>query len=529
MSSRLLKKTTNQALKLAEYGKEFMKSGKPSIDVLERTKLFHTDSVLCGISALALKTNAPSVLKAEALLSKKKSSMGERAQKNYAKCFGSNHLVLDTKAIVANCSAVREWDSNGTVFGYRVNQPDFQAGEFGHNDFYPVVIAAAYQNSKINGNRALKAMILIDEIRCRLAESFSLKTYKIDHVVHGAIASIVTYGVLLDASPDQIEQAIGMFVAHYIPFRAIRAGHQLSDSKGASAAISTEAAIMCLKRTMMGFVGPRDIFRNPEAIFRYFTKTEEFESPFDILLGFKGDDFAIMGNHFKLGLYEHQSAGALQGLLNIILNSKFIEQGNFDKISNIKIVIYEPAYGIICDPHKKNPTTRQSADHSMLYILSTLLKKAVQHPKLYENVDNTDDLWKKLILLPEDYNYSAINDVNTRSLMEKISLEHGGSLYDNKYPEGIPTTIKITTSDGNEYDSGLVMFPSGHARNTEADLKSILKNKFNKLGTLALQEDNLEEIMDNLNNLDNLTNSQVKNLYNCNINYHDQCIDDPDY
>ena len=45
-------------------------------------------------------------------------------------------------------------------------------------------------------------MILIDEIRCRLAESFSLKTYKIDHVVHGAIASIVTYGCLLEASEN---------------------------------------------------------------------------------------------------------------------------------------------------------------------------------------------------------------------------------------------------------------------------------------------------------------------------------------
>jgi 2-methylcitrate dehydratase len=54
-----------------------------------------------------------------------------------------------------------------------------------------------------------------------------------------------------------------MLIAHYIPWRAIRAGKQLSDSKGASAAITTEAAIMCIKRAMRGFVGPKDIFRNP--------------------------------------------------------------------------------------------------------------------------------------------------------------------------------------------------------------------------------------------------------------------------
>ena len=45
-------------------------------------------------------------------------------------------------------------------------------------------------------------MILIDEIRGRLAEVFSLKTYKIDHVVHGGIASICGYGALLGATPE---------------------------------------------------------------------------------------------------------------------------------------------------------------------------------------------------------------------------------------------------------------------------------------------------------------------------------------
>ncbi len=45
-------------------------------------------------------------------------------------------------------------------------------------------------------------MILQDEIRGRLCESFSLKTYKIDHVVHGAIATICTYGALMNANVE---------------------------------------------------------------------------------------------------------------------------------------------------------------------------------------------------------------------------------------------------------------------------------------------------------------------------------------
>jgi len=57
---------------------------------------------------------------------------------------------------------------------------------------------------------------------------------------------------------------------------------------------------------MAGFIGPKDIFRNPEAIFRQFEPTASDDlSPFDIVLSHSGSDFAVMGMHFKLGLYEH--------------------------------------------------------------------------------------------------------------------------------------------------------------------------------------------------------------------------------
>ena len=157
-----------------------------------------------------------------------------------ATVFGSDTKVRPEKAVVANSCAVREWDSNGTVFGYRSEfGKQFQAGEFGHNDYYPVIIAAAQMLGNVDGKTVLKAMCLHDEIRGRLAEVFSLKSYKIDHVVHGAVATAVVYGAMMGATIQQIESAVGMVIAHYIPFRAIRAGHQLSDSKGASAAISS--------------------------------------------------------------------------------------------------------------------------------------------------------------------------------------------------------------------------------------------------------------------------------------------------
>ena len=64
-----------------------------------------------------------------------------------ATVFGSSKLVSPEKAILANSSAVREWDSNGTNFGYDPERGN-TAGEFGHNDFYPVALAAAQMMGK---------------------------------------------------------------------------------------------------------------------------------------------------------------------------------------------------------------------------------------------------------------------------------------------------------------------------------------------------------------------------------------------
>eukprot|EP00933_Yihiella_yeosuensis_P025254 TRINITY_DN1960_c0_g1_i1.p1 TRINITY_DN1960_c0_g1~~TRINITY_DN1960_c0_g1_i1.p1 ORF type:complete len:566 (-),score=157.27 TRINITY_DN1960_c0_g1_i1:164-1861(-) len=530
---------SNQAQGIAKYAKDLIdgKYGDNIADsVYERVEMFHTDSVMCGISALALKTNAPNVLRDEALT---------YADAKGATVFGSSARLAPEKAIAANSSAVREWDSNGTVFGYNKNIPGHDAGEFGHNDFYPVIMAAAQVTGNVDGKKALLAMICHDEIRGRLAEVFSLKSYKIDHVVHGAIASAAVYGALLGASEKEIESAIGMAVAHYIPFRAIRAGKQLSDSKGASAALSTEAAVLSMRRAMRGFIGPQDIFRNPEAIFRFFEPTTGTgaskdsvdinlgnkvrwgtgPSPFNLVLSHAGDDFAVMGMHFKLGLYEHQSAGALEGLITALVQNPDLVTGGLDAIENINIVAYEPAFGIIGDPAKKDPKTRQSADHSMAFIVCRILVKAMKTGKVPATMD---EAWKELMLSPYDYGADALYDNDTRALMNKITFSHGGPEYDAKYPDGIPTSMDITMKTGKKLSSGLVMYPSGHARNATADLKDILAHKNHMLGDIVFSDRaTVDKFVGNLKAMKSASAAEVCSLYDfdyASIRQH-PCID----
>jgi 2-methylcitrate dehydratase len=336
----------------------------------------------------------------------------------------------------------------------------------------------------------------------------------VDHVVHGAIASAAVYGAMLGASAEQIESAIGLVVAHYIPFRAIRHGHQLSDSKGASAAISAEVAVLSMRRAMRGFIGPADVIRNPQAIFALFEKPERpHTSPFSLSLATSGDDFAVMGMHFKLGLYEHQSAGAIQGVINVIeANPRILDDP--DQLLNLRILIYEPAFSIIGDPHKRDPKTRQSADHSMLYIVATLLRKAYEARK--EGWDGKDG-WQRLMLSPADYaeNDSALFHPLTRRLMRQIDFRHGGSEFDRKYPDGIPTTVEIGHAELGPLTSRLVMYPQGHARANADGFGRLLEHKFRLLTGGAIAD--VDALVARFTNFAEKSQQDVAELYDFRI------------
>ena len=499
-----LPRDSNQARGIGQYAIDFLagRLGQPTPAVLAKVEQFHFDSVACAVASLATGANAPRLLRAEAL---------EYPDSHGAGCFGSSRRVAAEKAVAANCSAVRELDSNGTNFGYNP-RTGYMRGEFGHPDFFPVAIAAA-QMAGWDGSRTLLAMLLVEEIRCRLAEVFGLKDYKIDHVLHGAIASAAVYGSVRGATVEQIESAIGLVVAHYVPFRAIRHGEQLSDSKGASAALSAEVAVLSMKRAMRGFVGPADIFRNPQAAFCLFEPQPLGNSPFDLDLTAGGDDFAVMGEHFKLGLYEHQSASAIAGLIDLMARHPELA-ADAAAIRRLRITIYEPAFSIIGDPHKRDPRTRQSGDHSMVYIIATLLRKALQRGTLSasEGREPPDAaLWRNLMLVPEDYTEAALFHPLTRDFMSRIDFRHGGPEYDRRYPDGIPTSLEIDHASLGTLASGLVMYPEGHARNTSGNLHHLLCYKFDRLATLGVKD--TESLYSRVTGLEHKSAAEIRELY----------------
>jgi 2-methylcitrate dehydratase len=71
--------------------------------------------------------------------------------------------------------------------------------------------------------------------------------------------------------------------------------------------------------------------------------------------------------------------------------------------------------------------------------------------------------------------------------------------------------VTFELEDGTRLESGLVMFPAGHARNREHDLPGILETKFRRLAALATPDP--EVLLDRLATMGSADADQLADLY----------------
>ena len=103
------------------------------------------------------------------------------------------------------------------------------------------------------------------------------------------------------------------------------------------------------------------------------------------------------------------------------------------------------------DAEKWNPQTKETADHSLPYIVD----RALLDGRIWLN----------------SYDSSKMNDEGVRRLLglTKVNID---PRYDHLYPEAVPNRVTVKTCDGNEVVE--VIYPKGHCKNplTDAEIEA---------------------------------------------------------
>ncbi|MGC8566412.1 MAG: MmgE/PrpD family protein [Caldisphaera sp.] len=384
-----------------------------------------------------------------------------------ATIWGTDRTAPADHADFANGCANRYFDFMDTYLSKEALHP---------SDNIPAIIAAA-EIAKADGKKVIEGIVAAYEVTARLADAYSVRSKGWDHVVYIAIASAVGAGKVLGLNKEGILQAINLATVNATALRQTRAG-ELSMWKGCAAANSSRNGLFAAILAMQGMKGPSPIFSGEFGFFRVALNGDKFDIP--KMGGENGEPFKILETSIKYWPVEYHAMSAVDAALKIKEKAGSLTPKDIKKVD---VKTFQVSYNIIVkDPEKWDPKTRETADHSLPYIIAVaLLDGNVWLTTFHE----------------ERYLAKDVREVLSKMKVE-VDPEH-----DKFYPTGIKNTIKVELSDGRVFEESST-YPPGHFKNPLS--REGVVNKFKKVTEGKLYENNVNKLIDIVWNLENCMN-----------------------
>jgi 2-methylcitrate dehydratase len=144
-------------------------------------------------------------------------------------------------------------------------------------------------------------------------------------------------------------------------------------------------------------------------------------------------------------------------------------------IESIDVETYHMCYSEIgSEPEKWNPQSRETADHSLPYLLALAL------------MDGT--------IRVDSFSDERMRDSATRALMQKISIAENKE-FTRRFPAEMVTEIKLKTVSG-DLHTEVAAYPRGHAKNPMTDAE--IDDKFLNLTTGMLKPADQKALLQSL-------------------------------
>jgi 2-methylcitrate dehydratase len=175
---------------------------------------------------------------------------------------------------------------------------------------------------------------------------------------------------------------------------------------------------------------------------------EKVTGPFELQrLGGNGAGFGIERTNLKFFPAEYHS----QAPLWIALDLR--KQVRSEDIEAIDVQTYYTAWSEIgSEPEKWDPQTRETADHSLPYLLGVALRDGG--------------------ITSDSFSAKRMRDPALRGLMQRIRVSENPE-FTREFPSKLITRIDVTTRGGQRL-TATASYPKGHARNpmSDADVES---------------------------------------------------------
>jgi 2-methylcitrate dehydratase len=356
--------------------------------------------------------------------------LDEIAGRGPSTVIGTGKRVDPVSASLANALMIRCMDYNDIYWKQDPSHP---------SDIFPAALACC-EMAKSDGKELIVGLVLGHEFEMRLCEAAfpGIRERGWHHATLTAFVSPIVAGRALRLSWEQIQHAIGISASRQCTLGAVTAG-KLTMMKNTVDPMATQSGVFAALLSQKGYTGPEHVLDGKEGLTHCFGP----EWKLNLLTDGLGESWRITQCGMKFFPTEALTHAPISAVLDLVKENDLRP----DEVEKIQIRSLARAADILSDPSKYDPHTKETADHSLPYVIAAAL------------VDRQ--------VTPAQFEMKKIMDPKIRAQLRKVEVVADPEI-EKVFPALQRVVVNITTTDGRTFTKRLD-YPKGDPRNPLSD------------------------------------------------------------
>jgi 2-methylcitrate dehydratase len=407
-----------------------------SQEAVYQAKRFLLDSVGCALGGY----QQPDVKIALALLD-------EIAGSGLATVIGTGSRMDAVSASLANGLMIRCMDYNDIYWKQDPSHP---------SDIFPAALAGC-ERAKSDGKELIVGLVLGHEFEMRFCEAAfpGIRERGWHHATLTAFVSPIVAGRALHLGWEQIQHAIGISASRHATLGAVTAG-KLTMMKNTVDPMATQSGVLAALMAEKGYTGPEHVVDGKEGLTHCFGPSWKL----NLLTDGLGESWRITQCGMKAFPTEALTHTPISAVLDIVKSNDLKPE----QVEKVQIRSLARAADILSDPSKYDPQSKETADHSLPYVIAAAIAERQVTPVQFE--------MKKIM------------DPIIRAQLKKVEVVADPEI-ERVFPALQRVIVNLTTTDGRTFTQQLD-YPKGDPRNPLSDAE--VEEKFAALAEGVLSD-----------------------------------------
>src|SRR5215831_15693637 len=373
--------------------------------------------------------------------------LDEIAGRGPATVIGSGKKMDPVSATLANALMIRCMDYNDIYWKQDPSHP---------SDIFPAAMACCERVGG-DGKELIVGLVLGHEFEMRLCEAAfpGIRERGWHHATLTAFVSPIVAGRVLHLTWEQIQHAIGISASRHCTLGAVTAG-KLTMMKNTVDPMATQSGVFAALLAEKGYSGPEHVIDGKEGLTHVFKPDWKL----NLLTDGLGESWRITQCGMKAFPTEALTHTPISAVLDLVKSNDLLPE----QVEKIQIRSLARAADILSDPSKYDPRTKETADHSLPYVIAAALMDRQVTPAQFE--------MKKIM------------DPVIREQLQKVEVVADPEV-EKVFPALQRVVVNITTTDGRMCSKQLD-YPKGDPRNPLTDAE--IEEKFRALADGVLSK-----------------------------------------